>query len=42
MDLTHTFTVPLGVEETWGHFNDIGSLAGTETMLAPAAMNSSM
>ena len=27
MDLTHTFTVPLGVEETWGHFNDIGSLA---------------
>ncbi len=27
MDLTHTFTVPLGVEETWSHFNDIGSLA---------------
>jgi carbon monoxide dehydrogenase subunit G len=27
MDLTHTFTVPLGVEETWGHFNDIASVA---------------
>ncbi len=27
MDLTHRFTVPLGVEETWSHFNDIGSLA---------------
>jgi carbon monoxide dehydrogenase subunit G len=27
MDLTHRFTVPLGVEETWGHFNDIASVA---------------
>jgi carbon monoxide dehydrogenase subunit G len=27
MDLTHTFTVPLGVEETWSHFNDIASVA---------------
>ena len=27
MDLTHRFTVPLDVEETWSHFNDIGSLA---------------
>ena len=27
MDLTHTFTVPLGVEETWEHFQDIAGLA---------------
>ena len=27
MELTHTFTVPLGVEETWAHFNDIESVA---------------
>lgn len=27
MDLTHAFTVPLGVEATWAHFQDIGALA---------------
>ena len=27
MDLTHRFTVPVGVEETWAHFNDIASVA---------------
>ncbi len=27
MDLTHTFTVPTSVEETWSVFQDIGSVA---------------
>ena len=27
MDLTHRFTVPTGVEETWSHFQDIAALA---------------
>ena len=27
MDLTHSFTVPLTVDETWEHFNDIASVA---------------
>ena len=27
MDLTHRFTVPTGVEETWAHFQDLGALA---------------
>jgi carbon monoxide dehydrogenase subunit G len=27
MDLTHTFTVPTSVDETWAHFQDIGALA---------------
>ena len=27
MELTHRFTVPTGVEETWAHFNDIASVA---------------
>lgn len=27
MELTHRFTVPAGVEETWAHFNDIASVA---------------
>ena len=27
MDLTHRFTVPTSVEETWAHFQDIGALA---------------
>ena len=27
MDLTHSFTVPLSIDETWGHFNDIASVA---------------
>ena len=27
MELSHTFTVPIGVEETWAHFNDIASVA---------------
>lgn len=27
MELSHRFTVPLGVEETWAHFNDIASVA---------------
>ncbi|RYB88806.1 carbon monoxide dehydrogenase [Nocardioides glacieisoli] len=27
MELTHRFTVPIGVEETWEHFNDIASVA---------------
>ncbi|WP_134739782.1 SRPBCC family protein [Nocardioides sp. 503] len=27
MDLTHRFTVPTGVEETWSHFQDIASVA---------------
>ena len=27
MDLTHRFTVPTGIEETWAHFNDIASVA---------------
>ena len=27
MDLTHSFTVPLGIEATWEHFQDIGALA---------------
>ena len=27
MDLSHSFTVPTGVEETWAHFQDIASVA---------------
>ena len=27
MELSHTFTVPTGVEETWAHFQDIASVA---------------
>jgi carbon monoxide dehydrogenase subunit G len=27
MDLTHQFTVPTSVDETWAHFNDIASVA---------------
>ena len=27
MELNHRFTVPIGVEETWEHFNDIASVA---------------
>jgi carbon monoxide dehydrogenase subunit G len=27
LDLTHTFTVPTGIDETWAHFNDIASVA---------------
>jgi carbon monoxide dehydrogenase subunit G len=27
MDLTHRFTVPTSVDETWAHFNDIASVA---------------
>ncbi|MFC0223581.1 SRPBCC family protein [Nocardioides zeicaulis] len=27
MELSHRFTVPVGVEETWAHFNDIASVA---------------
>ncbi|WP_426243244.1 SRPBCC family protein [Nocardioides sp. LHG3406-4] len=27
MELSHRFTVPTGVEETWGHFQDIASVA---------------
>ncbi|RYP83536.1 carbon monoxide dehydrogenase [Nocardioides guangzhouensis] len=27
MDLTHSFTVPLSVDESWEHFNDIASVA---------------
>jgi carbon monoxide dehydrogenase subunit G len=27
MDLTHTFTVPTSVDETWSHFQDIASVA---------------
>ena len=27
MELSHRFTVPIGVEETWEHFNDIASVA---------------
>ncbi len=27
MDLTHSFTVPTSVDETWAHFQDIGALA---------------
>ena len=27
MELSHHFTVPIGVEETWAHFNDIASVA---------------
>ena len=27
MELSHSFTVPLGVEETWSHFQDIAALA---------------
>ena len=27
MELTHRFTVPTGVEETWAHFEDIASVA---------------
>jgi carbon monoxide dehydrogenase subunit G len=27
VDLTHRFTVPTGVEETWAHFQDIASVA---------------
>ena len=27
MDLTHSFTVPTTVDETWAHFQDIGALA---------------
>ena len=28
MDLTHEFTVPAGIDETWNAFNDIESVAG--------------
>jgi len=28
MDLTHTFTVPASIEDTWAAFNDIESVAG--------------
>jgi carbon monoxide dehydrogenase subunit G len=28
MELTHTFTVPASVDETWAHFQDIESVAG--------------
>ena len=27
MELSHQFTVPIGVDETWAHFNDIASVA---------------
>jgi carbon monoxide dehydrogenase subunit G len=27
VELTHRFTVPIGVEETWAHFNDIAAVA---------------
>jgi carbon monoxide dehydrogenase subunit G len=27
VELSHQFTVPIGVEETWEHFNDIASVA---------------
>lgn len=27
MDLTHRFTVPTSIDETWAHFNDIASVA---------------
>ena len=27
MDLTHKFSVPVAVDETWAHFNDIASVA---------------
>jgi len=27
VELSHHFTVPIGVEETWAHFNDIASVA---------------
>lgn len=27
MELNHRFTVPIGVEETWAHFNDIAAVA---------------
>jgi uncharacterized protein len=27
LDLTHTFSVPTSVDETWAHFNDIASVA---------------
>ncbi len=27
MELSHQFSVPIGVEETWAHFNDIASVA---------------
>jgi uncharacterized protein len=27
VELNHRFTVPIGVEETWAHFNDIASVA---------------
>jgi carbon monoxide dehydrogenase subunit G len=27
VELSHNFTVPIGVEETWAHFNDIASVA---------------
>jgi uncharacterized protein len=27
VELSHQFTVPIGVEETWAHFNDIASVA---------------
>lgn len=27
MELSHRFTVPVGVDETWAHFNDIASVA---------------
>ena len=27
MELSHRFTVPIGVDETWEHFNDIASVA---------------
>ena len=27
MELNHRFTVPIGVEETWAHFEDIASVA---------------
>ncbi len=28
MDLTHRFTVPTPIDETWAHFNDIADVAG--------------
>lgn len=27
MDLTHRFTVPTGIDETWSHFQDVASVA---------------
>ena len=33
MDLTHRFTVPIGVEETWEHFGDLAALARAREIL---------